>query len=245
MEGNPRPEQPAPEPPSPPPKRDPGQIPDGWRVTLVVAALALLAGAGLLWLPETPATLQIKTEISTERSVGSPTATAKTPEERTTTKRTLKTTKTLDGRRDQEAEAKPPGEAERRSETLSAALLAGSLVLLLLAAMGRVPLKIGGGGASLELAPFPAEAAAQLAKEAAEQGVTDPEQLKEAAERIQTTVAFDQWREYLDPSAKTWQQRLFLSHPTSPGDEYFSELAKSSLEAAAPEGEADEGPDTR
>lgn len=204
------------------------------------AAVVLLLGAACIWLPETPATLQIKTETTTEKGVGAATATAKTREERTTTKRTVKTTKTLDGRRDQEADAKPPGEAKRRSETLSGALLAGSLLLLLLAAMGRVPLKLGAGAASFELAPFPQEAVVEFAKKAAEKGVTDDDELKKAAMRMETAVAFDQWRQYLDPTGRTLESRpIFLSHRTSPGDDYWSEVAKSALETSPGDEPAD------
>jgi hypothetical protein len=160
-------------------------MPAGWRALLLVLALVSIAGAAGVWLPATPVTVKTQTESTTDSVVAPKSKNKTTTASRTTQHVTTKKTVTVNGRASQEATAKPSGSEGRRSETLTIALVGAGFLLLILAAIGKVPTKFGAGTFSAEWAADVApQAAASLASEAAKQGVDDPERLRQASELL-------------------------------------------------------------
>jgi hypothetical protein len=162
------------------------------RVLLAGTGVVLLVVAGVLWFSAPPATVQTKTETTSEKTVAPPTPAKRAASARTTRHTGTVTTQTLNGRADQFAHAQPSGAQGLRSEVVTVALLAAALLLLILAAVPRLPSKVGIGSASAEWPVDPSDVAAASAAVSAEAmtyGLADPLLVSEAARRVVVGVA--------------------------------------------------------
>jgi hypothetical protein len=212
----------------------------GWRGLLVFVAALALTAAAFIWFPASPTTVKTQQVTKRDTVVAPQTKTKKAFASRATKHRTRTTTTTIAGRLGDATTAKPAGSEGSRSETLTIALLAGALVLLALAAIGRAPTKLAAGSVSAEWAAVAPKAAATLASEARRQGVEDPEQLRAASERL-----FGHLAATITPRSTgtgwsggpRWRRSTGAGSGwgTSLGDDYIAGLARESLETAARE----------
>lgn len=209
----------------------------GWLVAVGVVTVGLAIG---FWVGDTPPTVSSTTEKSSKTTISPPAAaaTSTTPSTgtetsakppaspvpsdtnpKTTTEFNSKTTSALKGKDADAKDAEPEGSAHRGSDTMVVSFFGIGALFLLLAAIGKVPSKIGKEG--IEFAVPPAAAVAEFAGKAAKEGLTeDPEKLRKAAELFLShgrPVAKD----YPDES-ESWMLAAHSSVATistSPGDD--------------------------
>jgi hypothetical protein len=222
------------------PDRAKNRLAPALRVALLGGGVALVALAAILWWPAPPATVQSRTETTVSTTdTSTPKSRARrwhtTPATRTqTTTKTTVTSQIVDGRPDQASEAQPAGSPTRRSEAITVALLAGALLLWLLAAVGRVPSKVSVGAASAEWAPplTPKEAetlATKVTEKAKERGINDPKEVGSAYSRAYTEALEAKRQQARVPAAETiaWGAEFV--------DTYFDKLADKAVSEEAGE----------
>jgi hypothetical protein len=221
------------------PAEDRSKMSVGVRWGLVVVGVVIFGLALGAWVSDTPPTVSSTKENSSKTTISPPipaaTSTAPatgtdnaakapatpTPSDtnpKTTTELNSKTTSALKGRDAEADDAQPEGSAQRVSDTMVVSLAGIGALFLLLAAIGKVPSKIGKDG--LEFPAPPAAAVAEFADKAAKEGLTkEPEKLRQAAELFLShgrRVAKD------SPNKSDWvlaAQSSVATAKTSRGDE--------------------------
>ncbi len=147
----------------------------GIRLLLAALGIALLVGAGLLWLSPPPATIQTTTHSTVERTTVPPSKGHGSVASRTSVHTTKTTDQVLTGRRSQLNGAQPAGGASTRSETIAIALLTAGTLFVILGVMPTLPNKLGFGTATAEWSPEEiVQASATTSAAAISAGVQDP-----------------------------------------------------------------------
>jgi hypothetical protein len=122
-------------------------------VGLTLAAAALLAGAAMVWLGAPDAARTTTTRRTVDIRIA-PASKHKLSLARRKSKHVVMVTVTrIDGTAKKGGRFQAPSATGRRSETLTLSVIGVAAVLLVLAAGGRLPAKLGLGGASVEWVP--------------------------------------------------------------------------------------------
>lgn len=221
--------------------KDGARLAPGIRIAMLIVGLAFLVLAAVLWWTAPEATVQNTTETKVVSTTTEPNRTnCKYRRHRrhrqhcrcvTGTKRTTKTVTTsqiLDGRSDQADTAQPTGGHARRSETVTVTLLAGAVLLLMLAAIGRAPSKVSVGGAGAEWAPplTPDETetlATKVSEKARDRGIQDPKEVGSAVARAYSEALEEKRRQI------TGQTPVTVAWGTEFVDSYFDKLADKAV----------------